>query len=408
MTQPPTPSNVSFRLFGPDMLADPYPVYRQLRETDPIHWHAPFGAWILSRYDDIAAAFHDPRLSSERATPLQQLAPDPALRPFYDYLAARMDFQDPPRHTRLRSLASHPFTPHPIEALRAHIQELVDQFLDCVEPQGRMDVIRDLAFPLPGTVIAELLGVPVSDRAQLKQWSDTFVGFFRTVPSEATADDYRRSMQAADELADYYRGILAGRHGTGAGGLLAALANAEVAGDRLKAVELSANLTLLLHAGHETTTHLIGNGLFALLRDAEQLERLRADLSLIPSAVEEFLRYDSVVQFTYRRAREDFDLLGAPVRQGQLVHLLIASANRDPARFKNPDRLDVGRTPNKHLSFGYGAHYCLGAPLARLEAQVAFEALLKRFPALRLETEVPARQENFVLRGLRSLPVVWR
>jgi cytochrome P450 len=396
----------SFPLFGPDMLADPYPAYHRLRATDPVHWHEPFGAWILTRYDDVVAAFHDLRLSSERAEPLQALAAGPELLSFFSYLASRMDFKDPPAHLRLRGLVSKAFTPHVIEALGPHIQTLVDQFLDRVQGQGGMDVIGDLAFPLPGTVIGELLGVPSADRDQLKRWSDIFVGFFKTVPSETTREEYRRSYEAAIELGDYYRSVIAGRRGDERG-LLGALRRAEEGGTRLTEEELSANATLLLHAGHETTTNLIGNGLLALIRNPDQLHKLRQEPGLIPSAVEELLRFDSPVQFTYRRAREDFQIDGKPLRRGQIVHLVLGAANRDPAQFPDPDRLDITRSPNHHVSFGYGHHFCLGAPLARLEAQIAIRTLVQRFPALRLGDETLEYQNNFVLRGLKALPVVF-
>src|SRR5262245_3341798 len=385
------------------MLPDPYPVYRRLRTEDPVHWHEPFGSWVVTRYEDVVAAFLDPRLSSERAGPMAALAGSPDLAPFFSYLACRMDFRDPPGHGRLRRLAQTPFAPHAVETLRPLIQRLVDRFLDRVQGQGRMDVIRDLAYPLPGTVIGELLGVPVADRDRLKKWSDEFVGFFKTVPSQTSPEDYRRSDQAARELSDYFRDVLACHRG----GLLDALARAEEGGNRLSAEELSANATLLLHAGHETTTHLIGNGLLALQRHPDQLRRLRAEPGLLPTAVEEFLRYDGPVQLTYRMAREDFAFAGKPIRKGQVVHLVLGAANRDPDRFPDPDRLDVGRTPNPHVAFGHGHHYCLGAWLARLEAQVAFQTLLHRFPTLRLGDGPVAHQENYILRGLKSLPVSW-
>jgi cytochrome P450 len=389
-------------LFGPDMLADPYPVFQRLRSTDPVHWHAPWGAWVLTAYNDVIAVFHDPRLSSDRVEPFRESAPTADLGPFFDYLGRRMDFRDPPQHGRLRNLVSKAFTPHAVEQLAPRIQEVIDQLLDRIQSQGRMDVIRDLAFPLPGIIIAEMLGVPVADRERLKAWSDTFVGFFKTVPSATTPEEYRQSFRAAEELGDYYRSIL----GKGHGGLLGALERADIAGDSLTWTELSANATLLLHAGHETTTHLIGNGLLALLRHPDQLARLRGDPSLVPGAVEEFLRYDSPVQLTNRQAREDLEIGGKRIRVGQMVHLVLGAANRDPAAFPDPDRLDVGRNPNKHVAFGFGHHFCLGAALARLEARIAFDTLLRRFPDLRLKSPAPPRQENFILRGLKSLPVL--
>src|SRR5262245_18135385 len=275
MAQESTP----LRLFHPDTLADPYPVYQRLRDEDPVHWHEPFGSWVLTRYDDVLAAFGDPRLSSERAGPMQALAGSPDLAPFFSYLAGRMDFRDPPEHDRLRRLAQHPFSPHAVEALRPLVQRLVDQFLNRVQGQGHMDVIADLAYPLPATVIGELLGVPVADRDRLKKWSDEFVGFFKTVPSQTSREDYQRSLTAARELGDYFRSILARHRGGPANGLLDALEQAREGTDRLTAEEFSANATLLLHAGHETTTHLIGNGLLALLRHSDQLHKLRSDMS---------------------------------------------------------------------------------------------------------------------------------
>jgi pimeloyl-[acyl-carrier protein] synthase len=398
-------TSAPLQLFQSEMLPDPYPVFHRLRTEDPVHWHAPFGSWIVTRYDDVVAGLLDPRLSSDRAGPMESLAGVPELSPFFSYLGCRMDFRDPPAHGRLRRLAQAPFAPHAIESLRPMVQRLVDGFLDRIQAQGSMDVIWDLAYPLPGTVIGELLGVPATDRDQLKKWSDEFVGFFKTVPSQTSEEDYRRSHRAARELGDYFRGVLS--RSQGSAGLLGALARAEEEGDRLSAEELSANATLLLHAGHETTTHLIGNGLLALLQHPGELQRLRDESGLIPTAVEEFLRFDSPVQLTYRRAREDFELAGRPIRKGQVVHLVLAAANRDPAHFPDPDRLDVGRTPNKHLAFGHGHHFCLGAWLARLEAQVAFETLLRRCSGLRL-TEGPVEyQENYILRGLKSLPVAW-
>jgi cytochrome P450 len=313
-----------------------------------------------------------------------------------------MDFKDPPQHGRLRNLVSKAFTPHAVEQLAPRIQEVIDQLLDRVQGQGRMDVIRDLAFPLPGIIIAEMLGVPVEDRERLKAWSDTFVGFFKTVPSATTPEKYRQSFRAAEELGDYYRSILS----KGRSGLLGALERADIAGDRLTWTELSANATLLLHAGHETTTHLIGNGLLALLQHPDQLARLRGDQSLVPSAVEEFLRYDSPVQLTNRQAHEDVEMGGKRIRAGQMVHLVLGAANRDPAAFPDPNRLDVARNPNKHVAFGFSHHFCLGAALARLESRIAFDTLLRRFPDLRLETSTPSRQENFILRGLKSLPIL--
>jgi cytochrome P450 len=392
-------------LFGPGMVADPYPVYDRLRASDPVHWHEPFGAWVLTRYADVAAVLHDPRFSAERTGKMQEMAGSADLGPFFEFLSARMLYADPPRHTRLRGLVSKAFTPHAVEAMRPHVQALVDQFLDRVQGQGRMDVIADLAYPLPVTVIVEMLGVPVQDRDQLKKWSDDFVVYFSKHLGQVTPEEYRRSAQAVAAERAYFGAAAAERRRQPREDLLSALVQAEEAGDRLTEEELHANANLLLTAGHETTTNLIGNGTLALLRHSDQLEKLRSDPSLIPSAVEEFLRYDSPVQFTHRLAREDVSLGGKTIRKGQFVYLMLAAANRDPARFPDPGRLDVTRKDNHHLAFGQGPHFCLGAPLARLEAQIAFGTLLRRFLTLRLETDRLEYRETFNLHGLKALPV---
>jgi cytochrome P450 len=403
----PTDAAISAPLFGPEMLADPYPVYRRLRETDPVHWHEPFGAWVLTRYHDVVAALNDPRFSAERTGAMQALTGRPELKPFFDFLAVRMLFTDPPRHTRLRGLVSKAFTPHAVEAMRSHIQTLVDQFLDRVRPQGQMDVIADLAYPLPVTVIIEMLGVPTRDRERLKRWSDEFVVYFSKAPNEVTPEEYATAARAVAAEEDYFRAAVAHLRTAAEPGLLGGMARAEEAGDRLTEQELYANANLLLTAGHETTTNLIGNGTLAMLRHPDQLEKLRADPSLLPAAIEEFLRFDAPVQFTHRVAKENVTIGDKLIRRGQFVYLILAAANRDPDRFADPDRLDITRKDNHHVAFGQGPHFCLGAPLARLEAQIAFAALLRQFPAFRLAADRVAYRPTFNLRGLQSLPVAF-
>jgi cytochrome P450 len=397
---PPTSS-----LFTPQTLADPYPAYRQLRDADPVHWHEPFGAWILTRYDDVLAALHDPRLRSDRSGRMRELSGRPEAAPVFDLIGNQMNLNDPPRHTRLRAALSKAFTPHAVEALRPFVEGIVNRLLDAVQHQGRMDVIADFAFPLPATVIAQMLGLPPGDLGRLRRWSDDFATVFGSDPSAVTAEQYARARQSTQGLTDYFRGLAADRKACPRDDLLTALVAAE--DDGLTEGEFVANANLLMGAGHETTTHLIGNGLLALLRHPDQLERLRADPSLIPGAVEEFLRYDGPVQFMYRVAGEDLAIGGKPVRRGQLVYVMFGAANHDPAKFPDPDRLDIGRAAEHHLAFGQGLHYCLGAPLARLEAQAAFAALLRRLPALRLDGEALQYQENFELRGLKRLPVAF-
>lgn len=395
-------------LFGPEMLADPYPVYRRLRETDPVHWHEPFHAWVLTRYADVSAVLHDDaRFSSERTAWMREAAHQENAAPLFAFLANRMLYTDPPRHTRLRGLVSKAFTPHAVEAMAPHIQQLVDAFLGRVEAQGRMDIVADLAYPLPVTVICEMLGVPAEDRDRLKRWSDEFILYFSNHPANITREQYDRILQSVAGEVEYFRALVARLRTEPRDTLLAALVHAEEHGDRLTEEELFANVNLLMTAGHETTTNLIANGLLALFRHPDQLQLLRNDLSLIPRAVEELLRYTGVVQFTHRQAREDVTLGGKTIRKGQFLYLMLAAANRDPERFPDPDRLDITRADNHHLGLGQGHHYCLGAPLARLEAQTALRTLLRRFPNLRLLTEKPEYQATFNLRGLKVLDVAF-
>lgn len=391
--------------FGPEMVADPYPVYRELRETDPVHWHEPFGAWLLTRYDDVNSVLHDPRFSAERTRKMRSMAGGAGLDTFFNFLSSRMIFADPPRHTRLRGLVSKAFTPHAIEAMRPHIQSLVEDFLKPGEKNGRLEIIDDLAYPLPVTVILEMLGLPVADRERLKHWSDEFFLYFAKDPSQVKPEEYQRAMNAVTAEIEYFRAAVARLHGHPGENLLSAMLHAEEAGDRLTEEELFANTNLLLTAGHETTTSLIGNGTRALLLFPDQLEKLRRDPSLLPGAVEEFLRFDSPVQFTHRLAGEDVVLRGQTIRKGQFVYLLLGAANRDPARFQDPDKLDISRRDNHHVAFGQGWHYCLGAPLARLEGQIAFATLLRKFPRLRLETDRLEYRETFNLRCLKVLSV---
>jgi hypothetical protein len=392
-------------LFSPEMAQNPHAIYHQLRAADPVHWSAPFNAWILTSYDAVAAGLNDLRLASDRSALLQEMAGSQELEPFFAFLSNRMIFADPPKHARLRGLVSKAFTPHVVEAMRPHIQQRVDEFLDAVQGQGQMDLIHDLAFPLPATIIMEMLGVPPEDRDQLKQWSDDFIVFFSTHPANISLGQYQKALQSLREMMRYFRDAAAQVRAGSRECLLKTMELAEEQGDQLSEEELIANAQLLLVAGHETTTHLLGNGLLALLRHPDQLKLLQDQPALIPAAVEELLRYDGPVQFTNRVAKEDVALGGKTIRRGQFVFLFLAAANRDPAHFPDPDRLDVTRAPHKHVAFGLGHHFCLGAPLARLEAQVAFATILRRLPNLRLATEQLEYQDNFNLHGLKALPL---
>lgn len=395
-------------LFNQEMLADPYPEYARLRSADPVHWDAADGRWVLTRYADIVTLLRSPAASSDRTAALAALAP-PSVRPLLAFRANSMINADAPKHARLRLLVSKAFTARAVEAMTDKIQRLVDGFLDPVQPRGRMDLIADLACPLPVTVIAEMLGVPAQDRDRFKHWSDDLAlsAGGAGSPRALTLAEYGRVGQAFQELTAYFRAVVAERRVRPQDDLLSALARAEEAGDRLNEDELYANAALLLVAGNETTTNLIGNGMLALLRHPDQLARLQAEPSLVPAAVEELLRYDSPVQFTMRLLKEDATIAGKPLRRGQMVLLLLAAANRDPEQFADPERLDVGRSDNKHLAFGLGSHFCLGAQLARLEAQVAFGTVIRRLPRLRLDAPAPEFRPHFNLRGLKSLPVAF-
>ena len=401
-------TGVSFNPLDKQFRTDPYPSYKRLRERDPFHRSRLIGGWILARHADVEVVLKDNRFhADETKLPLFEKRRADMLR---DGLLQEDDPQtqtmlrsDPPDHTRLRSLVSKAFTPRTVEALRPRIEGIVQERLDALNGADEMDVISELAYPLPVIVIAELLGVPVEDREQFKRWSDEAVRSLGGI----SADDLRRSMAATRALRIYFEKISEERRREPREDLLSALLAAEEAGDKLSLDEVYGMCILLLVAGNETTTNLIGNGLLALLRNPAQLEILRDDPSLLEGAVEELLRYDSPVQFTSRFVLEDTELNGHKVEAYQQLIVLIGAANHDPEVFAEPERLDVTRTDVRHLAFGHGIHYCLGAPLARLEGQVALGALIERYPNLRLATDSPEWGDNIILRGLKSLPVRW-
>ncbi len=315
---------------------------------------------------------------------------------------ALMLFVDPPRHTRLRNLVSKGFTPRRVQHLRPRVEAIVTELVDQAEDRGCMDLMADLAVPLPIIVIAELLGVPVEDRDRLKVWSDN-----AALLLDGTLRDDHLAVAVPNflELIDYLKHVIEARRKEPQDDLISALVAAQDADDSLDDYEVLATCALILGAGHETTTNLIGNGMWALLRDPEAFRRLASEPGLLPSAVEELLRFDSPVQVTSRVPLEDVEIQGVVIPKGDEVNTLIGSANRDPAQFPDPDRLVLDRPENRHLAFGHGPHFCLGAPLARLEGEIAFGALARRFPEMRLERDPPPRRAGFVLRGLKSLPV---
>jgi cytochrome P450 len=395
-------------LFNARTLPDPYPTYHRFRSEHPVFWEEGAQRWVLTRYADVVSVLRSPAASSERVQALDKFAP-PAFRQLLSFRTHSMINCDPPRHNRLRLLVNKAFTARAVDAMAGDIQRLVDGFLDAVQPHGRMDLIADLAYPLPVTVIAQMLGVPPQDRDRFKHWSDALavVAGGAGTPRGLKWADYRRVAQSYSELTAYLAGVVADRRARPRGDLISALVRAEEAGDRLTEDELYANVTLILVAGHETTTNLIGNGVWALLRHPDQWARLRENPTLVPTAVEELLRYDGPVQFTVRVLKDDLTVGGQAMGRGQMVLTLLAAADRDPEQFADPDRLDVGRPDNKHVAFGLGSHFCLGAQLARLEGRIALETLLRRAPNLRLDGPPPEYRPHFNLRGLKALPVAF-
>lgn len=391
-----------FHLLDPEVLANPYPLYHRLRREDPVHWDPFLHAWVVTRYPDVVRVLRE--FSAARTPTPEQLTTMglSGLNPIAQVMVKQMLFLDPPSHTRIRGLASVAFTPQRVEVLRSHIRDIVRTLLKTVEPKGRIDVIADLAEPLPCIVTAEMLGLPVEDYRQLKSWSQDFaemLGNFQHNP-----DHVPRILKTTEEMTAYFRSAMR-TDKLRPDGLVASLMNAEIQGDRLTEDEVIANCIVTMVGGQETTTNLIGNGVLSLLRNPDQLEKLRANPSLVPSAVEELLRYESPSQHTGRLAPQDTELGGKRIHKRQAVMAVMAAANRDPERFPDPDRLDITRTDNRHVAFGWGAHFCFGAPLARIEGQIAFEELLCWFPQWSLEPGPLVWRTNLGLRGLTELPV---
>jgi cytochrome P450 len=392
--------DIVFNPMDPAFVADPYPTYQRLRAEDPVH-HSPMGFWVLTRYEDVVAALRDPRLAKEAIAAFVAArfgAPVPAM-------GLSMLDRDPPDHTRLRSLVSKAFTPRVVEGLRPRIQQIVDGLLAGVRDAGTMDLIEEFAYPIPVNVICEMLGVPVEDHERFKGWSLDIARGLDSILLPTDSEVPKRSAAARTGLAEYFRELIARRRAAPRADLLSALIAAEEAGDKLSENELLATCILLLIAGHETTVNLIGNGTLALLRHPDQLRRLRDNPALIGTAIEELLRFDGPVQRTARIPSEDVVINGRKIPKGEMVMPFIGAADRDPAQFPEPDRLDIGRIDNRHIAFGWGIHFCLGAPLARVEGQIAINTLVQRLPDLALATESPEFRQSLTLRGLKSLPV---
>jgi len=380
-------SGVSYDLTSPKVRADPYDLYERIRVKDPVHRMRLINAWAMTGYEDAQEVLSDHKRFSSGDNKLQ-----------YAPYRTMLDL-DPPDHTRLRSLVSKAFTPRSVLELGPRVQEIVDELLDSVAGKERFDLIRDFAFPLPVIVIAEMLGIPAEDRDRFDVWSNDLA---LAVEPLLSVEEVERVERASDEIVAYFEGIIERRRERPEDDLLSALLAAEEEGERLSHDELLGTLMLLLVAGNETTRSLIGNGMLALLKHPDQLQRLREDPQLLETAIDEMLRYDSPVQLIVRVALEEMEFRGRRFDAGQRIMVLVGAANRDPTVFVNPGALDIGRKEKSHISFGRGIHYCLGSPLALLEARVAFANLLERFSSIELVSE-PAFKDQIVLRGVESL-----
>jgi cytochrome P450 len=394
-----------FNPFLPEHRRDPHATWRTLRQAEPVYRSRIFGAWMLTRYDDVQHVLRDRNFTTDRSeVPVMKLISrltrnDPEFAALIERNLLTMDGAD---HARLRGLVSKAFTPRRVEQLRPHLQAIVDEVLDRAAEVGEMELIRDLAHPLPIVAIAELLGVSSSDRSRFRAWSAELVRLLDPLQGTGGVAPMRRANR---ELFAYFRPLLAERRASPRDDLLSAMIAAEQDGQSLGELDLLALSTLLLVAGHETTANLIGNAMVALLRHPGERKRLHDDPELIGSAVDEFLRYDGPIQMTDRAVLADCEIGGQRIRRGQLVAVVLSAANRDPERFADPDRLDLGRADNHHLAFGYGNHFCMGSQLAKLEAEIAIGSLVRRFPNLSGDPEACAWQRSIVLRGPLSVPL---
>lgn len=397
-----------YQLLDPEVLANPYPLYHRLRANDPVYWDPYLHAWIVTRYQDVITVLTQFSAARTPTAEFFEALGAPEVAPIAKVMVQQMLFMDAPAHTRLRKLAGPAFMPKRVRVLHDHIQHIATTLLDDIEARGtgQTELLADFAEALPAIVTAEMLGAPVEDYVQLKNWSVTFaqmLGNFQHNP-DRLGDVHR----ALNGMAEYFQNAIHEQRKTPREGLIHSLMTSEVDGDRLTDEEVIANCIVTMVGGLETTTNLIANGVLSLLRNPSQMAWLRANLDAVPVAVEELLRYESPSQHTARLAPGDVVLGGKTIRKRQAVIAVMAAGNRDPERFHDPDTLKLDRPDNRHLAFGWAAHFCFGAPLARLEAKVAFESLLGRFPVLELREEPLVWRENLGLRGLEALHLNYR
>jgi cytochrome P450 len=380
-------------LVSEPFLKDPYPALRQLREEDPVHWSDAIGGWVLTRYDDIVVSFKDTdHFSNEGrlARAVEHLAPESRLKlkTFEEHYRTKgLLHSDPPDHTRLRALVTRAFTPRTVEAMQPRIRAIADELLSNVEPLGRMDVIRDLAVTLPITVLAEIMGMPPEEKLLVKGWADALLAFQGVNnPSERILESAQKTLV---ELKGYLADLVRAKRRKPGTDLLSQLVGAESEGEKLSESELINTAITLLVAGHETSTSLIGNGIYTLLHNEGQWRLLQKDPSLLPSAIEEILRYESPVSRQPRLMKQDVEIGGRRLRQGQMLFQMLNAANRDPGYFPEPDLFDIRRQKNRHIAFGMGIHFCVGALLARTEASLVFQRVIERFPKIHLTDAAP-------------------
>ncbi|MGI9244698.1 MAG: cytochrome P450 [Verrucomicrobiales bacterium] len=396
-------------LFGAGMREDPYPVYGDLRESDPVHWDESMQLWILTRYDDVAFALSKPQFSSHRIDRGRDRHPQKEFSSLFDTLGGRMSEFDEPDHKRLRSLVQHAFARAAVEEWQPFINERVAALLSPIREAGRCDLIEEFAIPLPLAVILQIVGIPPEDRQQVKLWCDDFSIVALNYLGNISDEELHRGLVSVSAFKDYLRERVESLRTSPRRDLLTSLVQAEDGGTRLNLEELLANALLLLSAGNETTTCVIGNGVTALLRNPEQLALLKSDPSLVPKAVEEILRYDSPVQFLSRIVAEDIELRGKKLRKGDIVFAVMGAANRDPEKYDDPDNFDITRHPNPHLAFGFGHHFCAGSQLARMESITALRGFLEQLTDFEIDPDIELRrQDNFNIRCFQSLPLKLR
>ncbi|MDB5677543.1 cytochrome P450 [Sphingomonas bacterium] len=400
------PSLSLFQLLDPAVHADPYPFYQRLREEAPVMWDPFMHTWVVTRYEDVHVVLKE--FSADRTPDPKKMEALglPSLGPVADVMAKQMLFLDAPDHTRLRKLCMSAFTPRRVEAMEEVVQRIANDLIDASAPRGEMDVIADFAEPYPAIVTAGLLGVPLEDHRQLKAWSATFaemLGNFQHNP-----DRIRDVLKCVADMTGYFRDAVREQEREPHDGLIRSLMDAEVDGQRLSEDEVIANTIVTMVGGQETTTNLIGSGLLTLIGQPDKLAQLRDNPDIIDTAVEELLRFESPSQHTARIVKQDTMMGGKLMRKGEAVMAVMAAGNRDPERFPNPDTLDLMRTDNRHLAFGWAAHFCFGAALARMEARIAYTTLLARLGDIRVTSDTLEWRTNSGLRGLKALPIAFR